>query len=468
MKFYGELLGFLTLFLMAHYQVLFAQECINDASGNVTCVAQIFTPTTLEELQGVVKKAIQDGVQIRAFGGLHSNIDDVAVGISNYLINMNSLDKIFEIDFHKNTVRVQGGTNLYQLSHELAKAGLKLLTQPGPYDATVGGMAANAVHESGLTGCLCDSILEIEFVDGQGNLRHLSRKKNSKLFPAAQVSLGVLGPIYSVTFQCYPTNKRQVFATVTDAYTIMSNIDALLHRFDSFQFLVDPLSQAALFQSFDITDAPEANTSNRDYAHYLPNSNVVGQLNEIVFPMLPTSAYAPISQSIVTGGVVNITEFFYKSYSYFHSNAISRGRICELSVRAQDIVPALNDLFILVQNYKSVGKDFITFAEVRYVSDKHFAYLSPTNRPSWLIGLLVIFPNSTPDAISLLQDFTTIMELKYNGRPQWGNNPEFLTYDQVLALYGPENVDMFNAVRRKFDPNGLFYTPYFQQRLGPL
>lgn len=55
-----------------------------------------------------------------------SNIEDVAVGSTNYLINMNSLDKIFEINFHRQTVRVQGGTNLYRLSPDCGESGWKL------------------------------------------------------------------------------------------------------------------------------------------------------------------------------------------------------------------------------------------------------------------------------------------------------------------------------------------------------
>ncbi len=443
-------------------------ECIEDSSGETTCAAQIFTPTTLEELQSAVTTAINDGVLIRAFGGLHSAIEDVAVGDTNYLINMNSLDKILEIDFHKKRVKVQGGTNLYVLSHQLAKAGLKLLTQPGPYDDTVGGMAANAVHESGLNGCLCDSILEIQFVDGLGNLRTVSTTENSQWLPAARVSLGVLGPIYTVTFQCYPTNKRVVYATPSNLDTILTYQDIFLYKNDAFQFLFDPLSEATLFETFNITNAPEDNTSNRDYNHYLPNSNVVGELNTIVYPLLPTSAYPAISESIVTSGSVDIVEFFYKSYSYFHSNAISRGRIAELSIEAKYLAPAMRDLAALVQSYQSEGNDFISFAEVRYVSDKNFMYLSPTNRPSWLIGFLVIYNDDSPEAIDILQDFTNLMQNNYGGRPQWGNNPQFLTYPVTLQIYGADNVNAFNEVRRIFDPNGLFYSSYFQQRLGPL
>ena len=90
----------------------------------------------------------------------------------------------------------------------------------------------------------------------------------------------------------------------------------------------------ALFESYNITTGPEDNTATRDYGHYLGNSNVVGELNSIVYPTIPSipsTDYDAVSAAIVTAGVVNppLTEFWYKCYSYFHSNAISRGRIVD-------------------------------------------------------------------------------------------------------------------------------------------
>lgn len=441
--------------------------CVINASGDKTCAEKIFTPRTLKQLQAAIKQAIKDGKKIRAFGGLHSQIGDVKVGKNNYLINMNSLDKIFEIDFHKSTIQVQGGVTLHRLSQELAKAGFELIDQPGPYDVIVGGMSANGAHESGKHGCVPDSLLALEIVDGQGNLRKISAENDPEIFKAARVSLGVLGPIYSATFQCKPGTKRRVFAEVSTAKFITDNIHELLNNNDNFQFLVDPISQVALLETFNITQKNVPNTSNRDFAHYFPQSAAIGDLNTVANPLIPVSLYQIVNNGIVTGGVVDIIEFFYKGYSYFHANAVSRGRINEISVEAKFLPQALQALFDVATKFKNNGKEFITFAEVRFVSDKNFSYLSATNRPSWLIGFLVIQPNDTPDAIEMLREFYHAC-LKFNGRPQWGNNPEFLKFDQTLKLYGKKNVEAFQKVRKNFDPNGIFYTPYFVQRLGPI
>jgi hypothetical protein len=462
---------FLIYFLcLAFYQIqLEAVECLTNSSGIPICAAQIFNPTTLADIQAAIAQARLNNVNLRFVGGLHSGPGDVTVPLTGYLANMNGLNKILEINPSAMTIKVQGGINLYQLSHELAKVGLALLDQPGPYDDTAGGMAANAVHESGLHGCLCDSIIEIQIVDANGNLQTISDISHPDWFPAARVSLGVLGAIYSVTFQCVPTTNRHVVATVTTTDAILPQINQLLHTNDNYQFLIDPASQTALSETFNITNQ-QTNVAAKlfNFSKYMAQSQASGLLSAITTPFTPVDLYPIIDKAIVAGSATNNINFFYKGYSYFHANTVSRARIAELCVEAQFLAPALEDLFALVQQNISEGNNFILTGEVRYVSDKVFSYLSPTNRPSWCIGLILIFPNDTPAATQILLDFTNMMQNKYNGRPQWGNNPEFLTYPETLILYGAQNVNAFNAVRRIFDPTGVFYTPYFQQILGPL
>ena len=466
------LLLFLTIFSQAPLR---AVDCVEDSSGNPTCAAIIFNPTTLADIQSAIQQAITDGKQIRAFGGLHSQIDDVAVGVTNYLINMNGVNKILEINPSAMTIKVQGGINLYQLSHELAKVGMALTDQPGPYDATSGGMAANAVHESGLHGGLSDSILEIQIVDGMGNLRTVSQTSNPEWLPAARVSLGVLGIIYTVTFQCVPATRRHVFATVTTVSQILPQINQLLRTTDNFQFLANPGDGVALQQTFNIVQDQVTNNSKlKNYSKYLSQSLANSELSAVTTPLVPTSLYPVINDTIITSGAITDTtyggpviDFFYKSYSYFHASPTSRARIAEISVEAQFVSNAIADLMAIVQTYHNNGFDFLYLTEVRYVADQNFMYLSPYSTPRWSIGFILIFDSTTPAATNILRDFFNAM-LKYNGRPEWGNNPEFLTYPITIQLYGQANVDAFNAVRRIFDPNGIFYTPYFVQRLGPL
>ena len=436
-------------------------NCIIDSSGNTTCAARIFMPRTLEELQATVRTAITDGKKIRPFGGLHSVIagfpgegepggGDVEVGEDNYLISMRGLDKILEIDLHKMTVKAQGGVSLYNLSRELAKHGLELIDQPGAYEITVGGMLANAVHGSGRHGSYADAALEIQFVDGRGNLQIVSSSSHPEWLPAARVSLGVLGVIYAATLQCFPATKRDVVAEVVPLATVVPKIDRLLATQEHFQLLLDPVSESTLVQTFNVTNAPVTNNSTRNFARYLANSAAVGEVNAIVNPLLPVSAYAAINEAIIAGGIASgVVEFFYKSVSFFHESAVSRARINELSVRAEFVRQALADFVKLVQDYKARGIEFIATSEVRFVSDANFSYLSPTNRPSWLIGFIIIFPDKSEQATNILRDFNDIL-LKYEGRPSWGNNPEFLTVEKTIRLYGKQNVDAFNAVRRIF------------------
>lgn len=447
-------------------------DCIQNFLGDYTCASIIFEPSTLEELQNAVKEAWLEKKKVRVFGGLHSAISDVAIAPKNYLIDIAKLDQILDINMFTNTIKVQAGVNLHTLSQQLAKLGLELIDQPGPYDVTVGGMVANGSHGSGMHGCLSDSIVEIEIVDGLGNLQKISADSHPEWLSAARVSLGVLGAIYSVTFQCYPAGIRHVVAEyITTTQAFLNNIPSNLENNQNFQFLINPYSGKILKQTFnEISDASCSNNTIRNFKRYLAQSEIMSELSNVLNPITPTSAYDGINDAIITSGLTNVLEFFYKSYSYYHENRASRARIAEIAVDADRIVPALKKLFKIVNRYKNHDSKFMIMVEVRYVHDSEFTLLSPSrsDRPSWMIGVVLIYPWETEDATAFLQDVSdTLKEAPFYGRPSWGNNPEFLTFNDTKQLYGADNVAAFNAVRKQLDPQGIFYTSYFKQRLGP-
>jgi len=464
----------LLLFFISNVGIIRAinSVCVTNASGLQTCAAKIFKPTTLQELQQAVLKAITDNKKVRAIGGLHSDISDVIVGDTNYFIDTSGLNRILEINVQKSTIKVQAGVNLRQLSLELAKVGLQLIDQPGPYDATAAGMIANGAHESGKHGCVSDSVLALELVDGKGIVREISPTSHAEWLSAARVSLGVLGVIYSVTFQCYPATIRHVLAEVQTAdQSFLNNIPQYLNESDNFQFLINPYSRKVLKQTFNLAPQPADNNTLQNFGHYLSQSQICGDLSVILNPEIPVDAYLFIDDAIIAGGAVDVREFFYKGYSFFHANTSSRARLVEIAFDQNQIVPALEELFNLVQEYHTNSSDFILLSEVRYAKDSKFTLLSPTrsDKPSWMIGLILIYPWDTKAATSLLNDLTVRLQAApFNGRPSWGNNPEFLTYADTKRMYGQPNVHAFNTVRRILDPNGIFYTPYFEQRLGPL
>lgn len=460
-----------TLILLLGTHTAFGFECVTSSSGLQTCAANIFRPSSIDEIKSIVDQAILHNKKIRAIGGLHSDITDVVVGSENYLVSTERLDKILEIDIENQTVKAQAGVNLHTLSLQLAKLGLQLVDQPGPFDATVAGMVANGSHESGRHGCVSDSVVALELIDGHGKFRVISDDSHQDWLPAARVSLGVLGIIYSVTFQCYPTAIRNVVATVETAdKEFIHSIPAMLQENDNFQFLINPYSKKALKQTFNIVNDACTNNTLRNFGHYLSQSQIVGEMNTIVNPNIPVNAYHIVNNAIIESGITDVREFFYKGYSFFHDNQASRARLVEISVNGHHITRALRILFDLVDQHKDHGAEFITFAEIRYVHDTNFTYLSPTrsDRPSWLIGLILIFPSDNKKASNLLRDLSdALKESPFDGRPSWGNNPEFLTFSDTEKLYGAKHVRKFNHIRRELDPKGIFYTEYFQERLGP-
>lgn len=452
-------------------------SCVSDSTNfNTCCGEQILNPSTLKELQQIVKQAIANNKKIRAFGGAHSSAAAFCPdGEGNFLVSTNKLDKIIYIDLHNRTVKAQAGVDLLHLAQQLANVGLRLIAQPGAFDITVAGMTANTIHDSGLHGSWADSVVAVELVDGKGNLQVISQNSNPEWLPAARLNLGVLGLIYTVTLKCCPLVNLDTVTTITSTNELLPEINTLLKQHPRMLFHFDPYSGTASFHPYDVVNKPKDNNTLRNWATYLNNSNISGEISVRTLPGVPSDVRPIVSQSIVESEKSpNNIDFYYRSYSFYHTNETSPSVITELSVPAEFLTDAVNDTINLLNRFRQNGQTFITvFVETRYVSDKTFNYLSPFNRPSWSLGLIVIFPVGQDNALdpstqSLLKEFTDILLTKYSGRPVWGNNPLFLTYDQTLALYGAKNVNAFNAVRRKLDPKGIFYTSYWQQRLGPL
>jgi xylitol oxidase len=71
---------------------------------------------------------------------------------------------------------------------------------------SVAGACATATHGSGrAVGNLATHVSALEFVDGTGTPRRLSRAADPEIFPGAVVSLGALGVVTSMTLDLVPT-----------------------------------------------------------------------------------------------------------------------------------------------------------------------------------------------------------------------------------------------------------------------
>jgi glycolate oxidase FAD binding subunit len=179
--------------------------------------AEVVRPETVAQVQEIVRDAAVHRRAIVACGtGAHLDVGAVPVRV-DVLLALDGLDRIVDHQAADMTVTVEAGCRLSVLAAVLARAGQWLpLDPPRPDATTVGGLVA--ANLSGplraSQGRVRDLLLGLRSVDAEGALvsgggrvvKNVAGYDLPKLHVGA---LGTLGPIVEVTFKVRPRPARE-------------------------------------------------------------------------------------------------------------------------------------------------------------------------------------------------------------------------------------------------------------------
>lgn len=185
-----------------------------------------YHPSNEDEVSQLIKRASSEGLKLRVRGSAHSvpaaiftsPTEDTSRNDRD--INI-ILDNMMGMEFDDATmqVRVQGGCHFGKdpadptrkskvensLIYHLQQRRWALPATGGIIHQTMGGFLSTGSSGGSLQYSLSSAVIAIEVVDGTGELRKFVRTddENDEFYGAA-VSMGLLGVITSVTFQCEP------------------------------------------------------------------------------------------------------------------------------------------------------------------------------------------------------------------------------------------------------------------------
>lgn len=137
----------------------------------------------------------------------------VSMRISNFKKNCNRIDldlhDIIEVDFKKQTVRVEPGVNMGQITDHLNKLGWTLALTIEMEDLTVGGLinGFGLENNSHIYGMLYETAVAYEVVTSDGKVLTCTEQENSDLFKAIPGSHGTLAFLVSVDLKIIPCKK---------------------------------------------------------------------------------------------------------------------------------------------------------------------------------------------------------------------------------------------------------------------
>lgn len=193
------------------------KEQLTNWSGNLAYKTNnVFYPTSLEEVQTIVKQC----VQIKVLGSRHS-FNEIADSNEN-LISLEKMNKVVSLDKTKNTVTVEAGMRYGELAPFLHENGYALHNLASLPHITIAGACATATHGSGSNnGNLSTAVTAIELVNAIGEIIHLSQQDDD--FYGAVVGLGALGIVTKITLHLVPTFEMKQLVYLNMPMTALKN-----------------------------------------------------------------------------------------------------------------------------------------------------------------------------------------------------------------------------------------------------
>lgn len=205
-----------------------------DVADNRSLTSSGDVDDDLQDIKRLIELTTQEGLKIRAVGNKHSWQNLYCVDGSNEMIvNTDGLNRILDFDAVNGVVHVQAGVQLRDLQFALQEKGwsLPLVAIPQGIVQTVVGCMSTASHGSGVSGTILSELVEeMTVVTGPTQLEYPNKPREGPevfilqkdgtvrvyntdviiddpralLFRAFQVSLGMMGIIYSVKLRVVP------------------------------------------------------------------------------------------------------------------------------------------------------------------------------------------------------------------------------------------------------------------------
>lgn len=188
---------------------------VNDVTQiNPIIVADVITPTTIEEIQ---KKVAQHKGKISIGGGRYSMGGQTATE-NGLQINMQKMNKVIKLDVENKKITVQAGIRWRDIQDVIDPHNLSIKIMQTYSNFTVGGSLSVNVHGRYIgQGPMIRSADAIKIVLANGSLLEASPIQNPEIFYGSIGGYGGIGVIVEATLQLAENTKVERFAKMIPA-----------------------------------------------------------------------------------------------------------------------------------------------------------------------------------------------------------------------------------------------------------
>ncbi|MGH9242837.1 MAG: D-arabinono-1,4-lactone oxidase [Acidimicrobiales bacterium] len=422
-------------------------------AGNQACAPQaVERPSTEEELRDIVKAAASTDRRVKVVGAGHS-FTGVAC-TDGVLVDLRRYGRVVGHDPRANTVTVEAGISLGELSDELARRDLALENLGDINRQTIAGATSTSTHGTGSRfGGLATQIVGLRLVAGDGSVLECAPDVNGDVFDVARVGLGALGIVSTITVRCAPAFNLHAVEEPMPIGDVLADFDGFMDQTDHVEFYWVPHTKWALTKRNTRTDEP---TRPRRRVKALYDDIVVQNLG---FGLLcrvgrrMPRAIPRLAKVVPSSGRVDYIE---RSDRVFATPRFVHFVEMEYAIARAAVPEALNRVRELVDR---LGTPISFPVEVRVAAPDDIPLSTASGRGTGYIAVHVY--RGTPyDAY--FSGVESIMN-DYEGRPHWGKL-HFQTADTLAHRY--PRWEEFHAMRQRLDPAGLFANPYLDRVLG--
>jgi L-gulono-1,4-lactone dehydrogenase len=424
----------------------------NWGRNQICAPARIARPTTEDELVELVKDAAGREQRVKAVGAGHSFTSIACT--DGVLVDLSGYGRVLGHDAATGRVTVEAGIPLHRLSDELDARGLALENMGDIDQQSISGATQTATHGTGLRfGNLSSQVVGMRLVTADGSVLDLSAERNPDTFAAAQVGLGALGLVSTVTVQCVPAFRLHALEQPVPVDEVLAELDALVEENDHYEFYWVPHTRWALTKRNRRTDEPaRPRPRRREWLDDMFLQNYafgalcrVGRRWPSLIPRL--------AKIIPSTGTVDYVD---RSDRVFTSPRKVRFWEMEYGIPREAVPEALDRLRRLVDE---IGMQLSFPVEVRVVRGDDLWLSTAHGRDTGYIAVHVY--RGTPyDAY--FSGVERIMD-SYGGRPHWGKL-HFQTAETLAQRY--PRWDDFQRVRSRLDPDQRFANPYLDRVIG--
>jgi len=382
------------------------------------------------------------------------------------MISLERFCRILNIERDSGRVKVESGITLGILNERLNEVGLALPNLPSISQLSVAGAISTGSHGTGIAfGILSTHVVELELITSSGTELTCSRKENTDVFLAALCSLGALGVISTVTFQCEHSFHLDAVRFPLPIESVLGDINKIVSAAEHVKIWWFPHTEKCIVWQANRARHPHTSTSSTVHlrkklheiadtvvgyysvdmtyqlSHY--NPRVVPYLNRLYRRLLFNSSRAE----------------FDLSYKVFCMDNLVQQYIHSCSIPLHNVHKAIHSIkkMLLEKKYTLHFPVQITFVSGDDI------WLSPAYGGDRAFISLVMYKPAERDTHSkCFSEFEQKMS-SLGGRPHWGLFKEW-DLSKCKSIY--PKFDDFVKMREKLDPQKLFNNQYLQRIFG--